>query len=95
MLDNETFFPGSGLLYYYIRPEDDSQIFSFDVSFQRQTGRTPGVGDYIAYYRPNGRTPRYLLLDPYANDVFGEEERLIKEINEWISKNESKLGGVF
>jgi 4-amino-4-deoxy-L-arabinose transferase-like glycosyltransferase len=79
MADNETFFPGSGILYYYVRPEDDAQMYNFDISFQRQIGRTPGIVDYLTYYRPNGRIPRYLLLDPYTNDVFGEEERLIKE----------------
>ena len=90
--ENETFFPGSGVLYYYIRQEDDSQIFLFETDFRRQTGKSPGIADYLTYYRPNGRFPRYLILNPYSNEKFGEQERLIKERIEptLIVKNKDK-----
>lgn len=79
MKDNETFFPGRGMIYYYTRENDDVYDYAFFTDFQRQVGKKPGIADYVNYYRPNGRFPRYLILDPYYNEIFGDEERLIKE----------------
>ena len=79
MKDNETFFPGSGILFYYIRSEDDIHEYRLNVDFQRQTGQKLKIVDYLNFYRPNGRFPRYLLLDPYYIEFFDEEERLIKQ----------------
>ncbi len=79
----ETFEPlgAMHMLYNYIRPEQGYLAWLFRESFRQQTGRMPSLTDKIAYFQPNNRTIRYVIVDPvhayddsYVNELKSQYE---------------------
>lgn len=72
--ENETFLP-TGIYNYYIRHNDDILWWIFYSNFKKQTGEEPRLGDYLKYYRPEGRRVRYVhtdtSLETNPNDIVG------------------------
>lgn len=82
--ENETFLT-TGIYNYYTRHNDDILWWIFYSNFKKQTGKEPGLGDYLKYYEPGGRRVRYIHTGPFISEdpadyvgVWGDIQNLKK-----------------
>ena len=57
------------MTYYYIRQEDSFAMYSFISAARSQLNRRPNLDEFIKYFRPENRSIRYLVVNPYAVDA--------------------------
>src|SRR3989344_2724995 len=69
--DNETFIGFEGVIFYYVRREQDLQNFYFEQIVQQNLGRLPTRSEKIKYFRPSNQSVRYILLN--ANPISGRD----------------------
>ena len=69
--DNETFIGFEGVIFYYVRREQDLQNFYFEQIVQQNLGRLPTAEEKIKYFHPSNQSVRYVLLN--ANPISGRD----------------------
>ena len=70
--DNETFIPMT-MAHWYLRQNDSLYYYIFEQRFKQGTGKEPMIGDFLKYYRPEGRFPRYFLVNSLGQEGYVKE----------------------
>lgn len=75
LANDETFYGADDITYYYIKRGQHLTSWQFDVAFKQQTGADPTVADRVKYYHPDNESIRYLLVNPYNENFFGQDTK--------------------
>lgn len=65
MKENETFYFGRDIIYFYIRPEEYFQEYIFNTEFNKQLNRDTTVEERIKFFKFNNRTIRYIVIQAF------------------------------
>ena len=76
--ENETFYFGKDIIYYYLRHDQGFKEFAFDQTFLQKFNRMPTVQEKIQYFTPDNQRIRYIVIAQAYSD--GEEAETIKDL---------------
>jgi len=77
---------GSSIFYYYISRGQLLQEFLFEEEFRKQTGHYPNLIEKSNFFQPNGKSVRYVLINPF-NDVRRQEDTSITHLKKTFKPN--------
>jgi hypothetical protein len=77
---------GSPMIYYYFNRGQHLQEFLFEQEFIKQIGRYPNLIERANYFQPDGKTVRYVLINPF-DDVRRQEDTSITDIKRNFEPN--------
>jgi hypothetical protein len=72
---DETFYGVDDVTLFYIKRSQHLTSWQFDTAFKQQTGNDPNIFDRVKYYHPDNESIRYLLVNPYNENFFGQDTK--------------------
>lgn len=85
--EGETFLPIDlhPIIYHYIEHNNDLLSYLFQLEFEKQIKKFPGINDYITYFHPENKTIRYLTISSEIISKTADKGEIVE--NNKIIKN--------